>query len=97
MAAEDPGIWKAVSEWLWIALGLPLAHVWKKANSSIGHAELKNVADEARAERHEIKTMVKTLFANAEEDRRRHNDRFNEIIDRMNNIHLDLIDRIGRQ
>lgn len=97
MSTEDPSFWKTAAEYGWLLLGAPIAYVWKKATNSVGHNDLRQVAEEAKTERTEIKTMVRTLFANAEEDRRREDEKFNKVIDKIHAVHMDLRDRIEQK
>jgi len=94
MSEHDPGMWKAVMDWIWIAPTALAGHVWKKVNSSASKEELKEAIGDAKEDRKQIKDMVRTLFSEAEKDRRRYDERFETVLKRMHDIHIDLRDRI---
>jgi hypothetical protein len=97
MPTNDPSIFAHLAQWLWVGLAAPIAYVWRQATCSVTRTELKEVADEARNERGEIKDMIHTQFANAERDRANTNEGFKELTKVVTQIHVDLIDRINQK
>ena len=95
MPTSDPTIWQTVANFLWIAMAAPIAFVWRKATNSVTREEMKNLADESREDRKEIKTMIRSLFDNAEKDRANNNSIASDIRKDMNKMHVDIITKIG--
>jgi len=97
MSEHDPAIWKTIVDWIWIAPTALVGHVWRKVSTSASKEELREAMHDAKDDRAQIKSMVKTLFSSAEDDRRRYDERFQTVLERMHEIHLDLRDRIEKK
>ena len=48
MTPDDPGLWKIVSGWLWAALLIPVAILWKKIEGAIQKDDFTRYAQELR-------------------------------------------------
>ena len=94
---EDPGLWKQISGYLWAVLAVPLAALWRKADGAATKEELKDAmaamakADEA------LRQSTITLFANAEADRAKCNDRFSEAQKAIHAIHIEILNRLNKK
>ena len=86
----DAGLMKMISGWLWTLLAVPGIFLWKKATNAASRDELSAaIAD--------MRDMGKTLFANAEADRRRMDDKFTEQTTSMHGMYRELRDKIDQR
>ena len=91
---HDPSIWQSIANWLWIALGAPIAFVWKKATEAVTRADLHAHLEEDRVVHVEIKEMIQTLSNNAHTDRKELHETVLAIREDMHKIHLDILEKL---
>lgn len=90
----DPSLWQSISGWLWAVLAIPLGILWKKSDGSIQKEDLRlHVEDDAETHK-QLRETMKNLFANAEEDRRRSDDKFSRMQENIHSIHVQILDQI---
>lgn len=92
---DDPTLWKQISGWMWTLLAVPLRMLWLKADGAASKQELKDAVDDMKESIEKASELsrenTKTLFANAEGDRRRYDDRFSQMQDTLHGIHVDVL------
>ena len=91
----DPGLWKQLSGWLWAVLTVPLAMLWKKADNAASKDDLKDHLAMDAVMHREVKDTAAKLFENAEQDRRRYDERFARMQESIHRIHTEVMDKIS--
>lgn len=95
---DDPGVWKQISAWLWTLLAVPLRMLWLKADGAASKQELKDAIEDMKHSISESSNLsrdnTKTLFSNAESDRRHYDDRFSKMQDTIHGVHADVLKKL---
>ena len=71
------------------ALSAAVGWVWKKADNAATKQELITTNNNLRE-------ITNKLYENAEQDRRRYEERFSHMQDTIHEIHTDILKRLGR-
>jgi hypothetical protein len=95
MTPEDPGLWKQISSWLWAILAIPVAALWRKVDAAASKQDLKDAMDACEAANETLRTSTVKLFENAEQDRRRFEERFSKMQDMIHGIHVEVLLKLG--
>ena len=90
----DPGIWKQVSGYLWALLLIPIGVVWRKIDGSVQREQMSEHIREDKEAHLEFRDTMRILFRNAEDDRRKAEERFAKMQEHIHAIHIDVIDRL---
>ena len=80
-------LWKTALGIASAALTGAVAWVWRKADGAATKEELKE------AMKH-FQDTTKTLFENAEKDRRRYDERFTDMQDTIHGVHVDVLQKL---
>lgn len=91
---DDPGIWKQVSAWLWTLLAIPVAGLWRKVEAAVTKEELKDAVAASERNAAQMRENVAKLFENAENDRRRYDERFSKMQETLHGVHVDVLQNL---
>lgn len=101
--AMDPdyGIWKQVSTWLWTLLAIPVAGMWRRLENSATKEEIAHIIRTIDSTNTEWRETARTMFANADADRKLNNERFMLLLEKLHasenssrDAHVALINQV---
>lgn len=89
----DPGLLREALQYLWAALLIPLKMLWSKADNAASKEDLAAAirASEERAK--EWREVARTLFNNAEKDRKDAADSRERIQQKLYDLHVDILEK----
>lgn len=91
---DDPALWKQISGWMWTLLAIPVAGLWRKVESAVTKAELREAMDLFEKSHDVLRDSTVKLFENAEFDRRRTDERFTKMQDTIHGIHVEVLKKL---